>query len=52
MNYFFDYGEFLLCFAPIFMVIGIVALLLLANSMPGEKKKQMSSNDTDRSKVD
>jgi len=36
MNALFDYGELLLCIAPVFLVIAAVGLLLLRNSWPSK----------------
>ena len=34
MNALFDYGELLICIAPVFLVIAAVGLILLRNSWP------------------
>ena len=39
MNTLFDYGEFLLCIGPIFLIIAAVGLVLLANSWPQRERK-------------
>jgi hypothetical protein len=47
VNALFDYGEFLLCVAPIFIIIAAVGLLLLANSLPKRQplKKNIKEKD-------
>jgi hypothetical protein len=45
MSYLFDYGEFLLCIAPVFVIIAAVGLILLANSVPSKKKKSGEANE-------
>jgi hypothetical protein len=43
----FDYGEFLLCCGPVFLIIMMVGLALLWNSLPSQSagKKQKSSEE-------
>lgn len=36
MNALFDYGELLICIAPVFLIIAAVGLLLLKNSWPSK----------------
>lgn len=40
MNYLFDYGEFLLCIGPVFIVIAGVGFLLLLNSRPSNRSSK------------
>jgi hypothetical protein len=44
MSYLFDYGELLICFAPAFVIIAAVGLLLLKNSWPSSKKDGGKTN--------
>jgi len=39
MRYLFDYGEFLLCIAPIFFIIAFIGFALLWNSLPARGAK-------------
>lgn len=39
MSYLFDYGEFLICFGPAFLIITAVFLLLVKNSWPAKARK-------------
>ena len=49
MSYLYDYGEFLLCIAPIFFIIAFIGAVLLWNSLPErESLKMMIRNDIDR----
>jgi hypothetical protein len=34
MNYLFDYGEALLCFVPVFLIVAFIGAALLWNSLP------------------
>ena len=45
MRHLFDYGEFLLCFAPIFLVIAAIGAGLLWNSLPDRTVKKKSKNE-------
>ena len=45
MTYLFDYGEFLLCFAPIFLVIAAIGAGLLWNSLPDRTTKKKPRNE-------
>ena len=45
MSYLFDYGEFLLCIAPIFLVIAAIGSGLLWNSLPDRAVKKKSKNE-------
>lgn len=38
MRYLFDYGEFLLCFAPVFLIIAFVFAALVWNNLPSREK--------------
>jgi len=42
MGYLFDYGEFLICFGPAFLIITAVFLLLLKNSWPKKASNEES----------
>lgn len=50
MNNLFDYGEFLLCFGPVFLVIMLVFLALVWNNLPsrtvGKKKTAPAAEPT------
>ncbi len=48
MNYLFDYGEFLICFGPAFLIITPVGLLLLANSGPSKDAKSSDEQSEDK----
>ena len=39
MRYLFDYGEFLICIAPIFFIIAFIGAALLWNSLPARGTK-------------
>ena len=46
MSYFFDYGEFLLCFAPVFLIIAFIFGALVWNNLPlREKTKGIGTNE-------
>lgn len=45
MNYLFEYGEFLLCIGPVFLIIALVFGGLLWNSLPKREPKKKKSND-------
>ena len=45
MTYLYDFGEFLFCFAPVFLVIAAIGLGLLANSWPLRKPDKGPSED-------
>jgi hypothetical protein len=40
MRYLFDYGEFLLCFAPVFLLIASIFAALVWNNLPSQGKKK------------
>jgi hypothetical protein len=40
MRYLFEYGEFLLCFAPVFLIIAFIGAALFWNSLPDRTKKK------------
>lgn len=53
MNYLFDFGELLICFAPAFVIIAAVGLLLLKNSWPPQDRNSpMTKPKTNRPKND
>ena len=48
MNNLFDYGEFLLCFGPVFLIILMVFLALIWNNLPSRtvvKESKAESKD-------
>ncbi|MBA2378469.1 MAG: hypothetical protein H0V76_02705 [Blastocatellia bacterium] len=45
MRYLYNYGEFLLCIGPLFLIIWIIGLALLWNSLPSRVKKKDSSDE-------
>ena len=45
MRYLFDYGEFLLCVAPIFLVIAAIGAGLIWNSFPDRTVKRKPKNE-------
>jgi hypothetical protein len=45
MRYFFDYGEFLLCFAPVFFMIAFIFAALIWNNLPSRVKKKGSGEE-------
>ena len=45
MNALFDYGEFLLCVAPIFIIIAAIGLMLLVNSWPKKEVKEEKDDE-------
>ena len=45
MKYLFDYGEALLCFAPVFLIMAFVAAALLWNSLPSRSVKKTDKDD-------
>lgn len=51
MSYLFDYGEFLLCFGPVFFIIAMVGFILLINSWPSKSsKKETEAKDAEGSR--
>ena len=40
MRYLFEYGEFLLCFAPVFLIISFIFAALVWNNLPSMVKKK------------
>ena len=42
MSYLFDYGEFLLCFAPVFLIISFIFAALVWNNLPSRVKTKGS----------
>ena len=47
MNALFDYGEFLICIAPVFLIISAIGLALLWNSWPASQPKQINKEGKD-----
>jgi hypothetical protein len=45
MNYLFDYGEFLLCCGPIFLIIAMAGIGLLMNSLPSKESEKISGEE-------
>ncbi len=45
MQYLFEYGEFLLCFAPVFFIIAFIGAALLWNSLPDRTVKKEKDDD-------
>ena len=45
MRYLFDYGEGLLCFVPVFTIIGCIFLALVWNSLPSRKVEKKKLED-------
>lgn len=45
MRYLFEYGEFLLCIAPIFLVIAAIGAGLLWSSLPDRTVKKKPRNE-------
>jgi hypothetical protein len=39
MRYLFDYGEFLLCFVPVFLLIAFIFAALVWNNLPSQENK-------------
>ena len=52
MNYLFDYGEPLICFAPAFLIIAAAGSMLLANSWPSKGLKGGNENAREIDKDD
>jgi hypothetical protein len=53
MKALYDYGEFLICIAPIFLIIWAVGFALLWNSLPSRsRRKGPSSEDPAGEEVD
>ena len=46
MRYLFDYGEGLLCFLPVFVIMALIFAALVWNGLPSQAKKK-NSNDSD-----
>ncbi|MFL6467382.1 MAG: hypothetical protein ACJ72Z_05440 [Pyrinomonadaceae bacterium] len=40
MSYLFDYGEFLICFAPVFLFIAAIFAALVWNNLPSREIKK------------
>jgi len=40
MSYLFDYGEALLCFVPVFLIVAFIGASLLWNSLPSRTIKR------------
>lgn len=40
MSLLFDYGEAILCFVPVFLIISFIFFALLWNSLPSRTKKE------------
>lgn len=49
MNYLFEFGEFLFCIGPVFLVIAAVGAGLLWNSLPDEASKKKPKDKGGRS---
>jgi hypothetical protein len=49
MNYLFDYGEFLICIAPVFLVIAAVSFALVWNNLPSYEKKSKENDENQSS---
>ena len=47
MSYLFDYGEFLICFGPTFLIITAVFLLLLKNSWPSKESRKSKAESSE-----
>jgi hypothetical protein len=45
MRYLFEYGEFLICFAPVFLIIAFIFAALVWNNMPSRVKKKATVED-------
>lgn len=45
MRYLFDYGEGLLCFLPVFVIMSLIAAALLWNSLPSYAVKKKGNDD-------
>ena len=45
MRYLYDYGEGLLCFLPVFLIIAAIGAALLWNDLPSRTVKKGSTND-------
>jgi hypothetical protein len=46
MSYLFDYGEFLLCFAPVFLLIAFIFAALVWNNLPSREVKKGETIDS------
>jgi hypothetical protein len=48
MSFLFDYGEFLLCILPIFLIMGAIYLALIWNNLPDwTVKKEIKDEQRD-----
>lgn len=45
MSYLFEYGEFLLCIAPVFLIIAFIGAALLWNSLPDQSVKKKTNDE-------
>jgi len=46
MSYLFDYGEFILCFAPVFLLIAFIFAALVWNNLPSREVKKGETIDS------
>ena len=53
MRYLFDYGEFLICFAPVFFIIAFIFAALVWNNLPSRvKEKEPSKEENNDLRID
>jgi hypothetical protein len=53
MRYLFDYGEFLICFAPVFFIIAFIFAALVWNNLPSRvKRKRSGEKERDDLRID
>ena len=45
MKYLYDYGEGLLCFFPVFLIVAFIGAALLWNSLPSRTVKKNKNDD-------
>ncbi|MEO8041451.1 MAG: hypothetical protein ABI646_02475 [Acidobacteriota bacterium] len=45
MRYLFDYGEGLLCFLPVFVIMSLIAAALIWNSLPSRTVRKKGNDD-------
>lgn len=45
MRYLFDYGEGLLCFLPVFVIMSLIAAALIWNSLPSYTIEKKDNDD-------
>ena len=48
MSVFYDYGEFLICILPPFLIIAAIGLMLLANSRPAKRPEEFEEEANDK----